>query len=281
MNLYLRPRSRRAVLGSLVGLSTALLLHACSEEPPPSETGSADAAEPLRIGVNTGNVPWEFKDDSGTLVGFEVDLVNAIAQHLGRGTEFIDIPFTGLFPAVLANRIDLAIASITITVERLKTFDFPQPYYDSDQSLTVKAGSPIDHLDDMRGKVVAVESGSTGDAWAEAHRSEYGFAEIRRYEGLAPAMTDLENGSYDAYLSDIPGMQYYTKDKTTLKVVQRIPTGEQYSLMFAKGNPLCQACNAVITTLKEDGTLAQIHEKWFGIPPEPNTSTAKVLDPLT
>ncbi len=94
---------------------------------------SANAAD-LTVGANIGNVPWEFETADGTVVGFEVDLVNEIAKRLGKSVEFVNIPFNGLFPAVQSGRIDMAVSSITITDKRLESVTFAQPYYDSDQS---------------------------------------------------------------------------------------------------------------------------------------------------
>ncbi|WP_439637987.1 transporter substrate-binding domain-containing protein [Spirulina sp.] len=74
----------------------------------------------------------------------------------------------------------------------------------------------------------------------------------------------------------MPTTTYYVQDHDDLVVVERIPTGEQYSMMFAKGNPLRDQCNEVISTLKQDNTLAAIHEKWFGVAPDPDTSTVVV-----
>ena len=239
--------------------------------------GGAAFAQDLQVGANIGNVPWEFQDDTGAAVGFEVDLVNAVAEKLGRGVEIVNIPFQGLFSAVQSGRIDIAMSSITITQERLESVTFAQPYYDSDQSLTVAADGPAT-LDEMADKVVGVDTGSTGDMWATEHQAEYGFSTINRYEGLAPAMLDLTAGRIDGYISDIPALQYYVKDKPELKVVQRIETGEKYSMMFAKDAPLATEVNDVLTALKEDGTLAALHEKWFGAAPEATTSTVTVMD---
>jgi polar amino acid transport system substrate-binding protein len=124
--------------------------------------------------------------------------------------------------------------------------------------------------------VVAVDNGSTGDQWATENQDQYQFAEIVRYEGINPAMEDLAAGQFDGYISDIPATTYYVQDHDDLAVVERIPTGEQYSMMFAKGNPLRDQCNEIISTLKEDNTLAAIHEKWFGVAPDPDTSTVTV-----
>ena len=240
-------------------------------------TLSASAQETLTVGANIGNVPWEFQDDAGEFVGFEIDLVNAVAERLGAEVEIVNIPFNGLFSAVQSGRIDIATSSITITDERLQSVSFAQPYYDSDQSLTVASGGPAS-LDEMEGKTVGVDTGSTGDMWATEHAEEYGFADIRRYEGLAPAMLDLTAGRIDGYISDIPALLYYVKDKPELEVVQRIETGEKYSMMFNKDAELASQVNDVLTDLKEEGVLSELHEKWFGTVPEDTTSTVTVLD---
>ncbi len=202
--------------------------------------------------------------------------MNAVADRLGAEVEIVNIPFNGLFSAVQSGRIDIATSSITITDERLELVSFAQPYYDSDQSLTTGANGP-QSLGEMNGKVVGVDTGSTGDMWATEHSDENGFAEIRRYEGLAPAMLDLQAGRIDGYISDIPALLYYTKDKPDLQVVERIETGEKYSMMFAKDAELASRVNDVLTALKEEGVVAELHEKWFGAAPEDTTSTATVL----
>ena len=235
-------------------------------------------AHDLTVGANIGNVPWEFQDESGSFVGFEVDLANAIGERLGREVVIENIPFSGLFSAVQSGRVDMAMSSITITPERLQEVSFAQPYYDSDQSLTVTAASGLTGLSDLSGKVIGVDTGSTGDMWATAHEAEYEFSEIRRFEGLAPAMLDLGNGGIDGYISDIPALQYYVKDKPDFVVAERIPTGETYSVMFAKDSPLVAEVNAVITELKNEGFLAATHEKWFGAQPEDGSSTVQVMD---
>lgn len=236
------------------------------------------SAEELKLGANIGNVPWEFQDASGAFVGFEIDLANEVGKRLGMDVTVVNIPFQGLFAAVQSGQIDAATSSITITKKRLESVSFAQPYYDSDQSLSVKADSGITGLAGMAGKVVGVDTGSTGDIWATEHQAEYKFADIRRFEGLAPAMLDLAAGRIDGYISDIPAVQYYVKDKPQYAVVERIPTGEQYSMMFAKDSPLADKVDAEITKLKGEGFLAALHEKWFGAKADENTTTVKVAD---
>lgn len=240
-------------------------------------TGPAAAAD-LTVGANIGNVPWEFQNASGETVGFEIDLINEVGKRLGKSVEFVNVPFNGLFSAVQSGRINMAVSSITITDKRLESVTFAQPYYDSDQSLTVTAASGITGLSDMEGKVVGVDTGSTGDMWATKNAAQYKFGEIRKFEGLSPAMLDLVAGRVDGYISDIPALLYYVKDKPDLKVVERIPTGEKYSVMFNKDDPLAKEVNDVISTLKKEGFVAKLHEEWFGAKAEDTTSTVVVMD---
>lgn len=242
-----------------------------------SSMTSASAAD-LTVGANIGNVPWEFQDETGKTVGFEVDLATEVADRLGKSIAFENIPFNGLFSAVQSGRIDMAVSSITITEKRLESVSFAQPYYDSDQSLTVSAESGLKSVDDMNGKVIGVDTGSTGDIWATENSNKYGFGEIRRYEGLALAMLDLTAGRIDGYISDIPALLYYTKDKPNISVVERIRTGEQYSMMFAKDAELATKVNDVLTELKKEGYISGLHEKWFGAQPEETTSTVSILE---
>ena len=237
--------------------------------------GAARAAD-LVVGANVGNVPWEFQDETGKFVGFEVELVQKAAEGMGMTARFENIPFNGLFPAVQSQRVAAAISSITITPARLQSLSFTQPYYDSDQSLAVSVRGGA-NLAAMKGKSVGVDTASTGDQWATANQAKYGFSDIKRYEGLAPAMLDLQAGRIEGYISDIPAVQYYIRDKAQFRVAERIPTGERYGVMFAKGSPLAAQFDAEITKMKQSGFLAALHQKWFGAAADAGSSTVAVL----
>ncbi|MGY2894825.1 transporter substrate-binding domain-containing protein [Deinococcus sp. UYEF24] len=230
----------------------------------------------LNVGANIGNVPWEFQDASGAYVGFEIDLVNDIAKRIGAKVNIVNTPFNGLFAAVQSGRIDLAISSITITKKRLETVSFAQPYYDSDQSLTVASASTLKSLGDFKGKTIGVDTGSTGAMYAAERAAQYGYT-VREYTGLNPAMLDLKNGRIDGYVSDIPALLYYAKVTGGVKVVQRLSTGEQYGVMFAKNSNLATQFNSQINLMKKSGALAELHQKWFGVVPEKTTSTIKLM----
>lgn len=230
------------------------------------------------VGANIGNVPWEFQDAKGAFVGFEIDLVNEAARRAGKTVQVDNIPFNGLFSAVQSNRIQIGISSITITPKRLESVSFAQPYYDSDQSLSVLKSSSIAKLEDIAGKTIGVDTGSTGDLFATQNTAKYKIASISRYEGLAPAMLDLASGRIDAYISDIPAVEYYIKDKAQYRVAARIPTGERYSFMFAKNWSEAAKVNEILTQMKKDGFIAKTHQKWFGSLPPADSSSVKVMD---
>ncbi|MFZ1726440.1 MAG: transporter substrate-binding domain-containing protein [Albidovulum sp.] len=240
--------------------------------------GVIASAQELIVGANVGNVPYEFQDDTGEIVGFEVDLVKEIGERLGREVKLENVPFNGLFAAVQSGRIDMAISSITITQKRMEDVSFAQPYFDSDLVLAVLGTSGYKGLSDMASKAIAVETGATSDIWAVENQEKYNFGEIRRYEGLGPAVLDLGNGRIDGYISDVPALSFYIRDKPEFTIVERIPTGEQYSIMFDKDSPLAAQVNDILTDLKNDGFFTEIHKKWFGTEPDPNTTTAKVMD---
>lgn len=239
--------------------------------------GSAMAADWV-VGANIGNVPWEFQDASGKYVGFEIDLVNEVAKRAGKTVQVENIPFNGLFPAVQSGRIQIAVSSITITPKRLESLAFAQPYYDSDQSLSVLKTTKIDKLEDLSGKTVGVDTASTGDIYATENTAKLKIAKISRYEGLQPAMLDLAAGRIDGYISDIPAVEYYIKDKPQYKIVARIPTNERYSFMFAKNFAEAAKINDILTTLKKEGFISATHKKWFGTTPPDSSSSVKVMD---
>jgi len=242
-----------------------------------SATGATMAADWV-VGANIGNVPWEFQDASGKFVGFEIDLVNEVAKRAGKSVQIENIPFNGLFPAVQSGRIQIAVSSITITPKRLESLAFAQPYYDSDQSLSVLKTAKIDKLEDLSGKTVGVDTASTGDIYATENTAKLKIAKVSRYEGLQPAMLDLAAGRIDGYISDIPAVEYYIKDKPQYKIAARIPTNERYSFMFAKNFAEAAKINDILTTLKKEGFVAATHKKWFGSTPPDTSSSVKVMD---
>lgn len=234
-------------------------------------------ADTINIATNIANPPFEFQDGSGTLMGFEVDLVKLIAEKLGKTTEFQEMPFQSLFAAVQSSRSDMAIGSITITAKRLESVAFTQPFYDADQCLTVATSSGIKGIEGLEGKAVAVITGTTGEIWANTNEAKLKFGSVNRYDGNQDPMLDIATGRVDGFLHDCPIDAYYIKDKPQYAIVATVPTQEQFGIMLPKNSPLLEQIDGVITELKKDGKVAELHKKWFGIDAQAESSTVKVL----
>ncbi len=233
----------------------------------------AMAADKLAIGAYPSNPPFEFKNADGVFEGFEVDIATEAAKRAGLTPEIADYGFQALFAATSSKRIDVAISSITITPERLGSQSFTQPYYDSDMGMATKADSALATLADLKGKTVGVLSGSTGEKWAKENQPAQGFSDVKGYDTQQNMFLDLGAGRVDAVVTDIPGMEYLFVKMKGFAVRERIKTGEQYGLMMSKDHPLLDKLNTALTEMKKDGTMAQIHKKWFGSDAPAGSST--------
>lgn len=231
------------------------------------------AAEDMVVGAYPANPPWEYKTDSGAFEGFEVDVATEVAKRIGADVKFQDLGFQALFAATASGRIDFAISSISVTNERLQNQAFTQPYYDSDGTIVGKADSPIKTLEDLKGKVIGVIAGSTGDAWAKENAEKLGIADVKSYNAQQDLLLDVQNGRIEGGAGELAGFLFAIQKMPALKVLVRIPTGERFAMMTKKGHPLLEKVNDAITEMKKDGTMASIHKKWFGVDPEPATST--------
>ena len=237
----------------------------------------AAMADTLTVGAYPANPPWEVKKEDGSFEGFEVDLINEIAKRFGDDVNFQDLGFQALFAASASHRIDMAISTISITNDRLKNQDFTQGYYDSDLALVTQVGSDVKSLDDMKGKPVGALSTSTGETWIKENQEKYGFGDYKGYDTFQNLLLDVQNGRVAGGVSDIGGFQYAMKQLPQLQIAQRIQTGDRFAIMMPKGSPLLQKVNDAISAIKEDGTMAKLHEKWLGVAPDKGTSTVDVL----
>lgn len=228
----------------------------------------------LNVGSYPNNPPFEFKAESGQFEGFEVDIVTEAAKRAGMTVNIEGYDFQPLFAATSSGRIDVAISSITITAERLGSQSFTQPYYDSDMGVAAKTDGAVKGLADLKGKVIGVLSGSTGEKWANENMAAQGFGEVKGYNTQQDVLLDLAAGRVDGVVSDVPGMEYAFTKMQGLAVVERIKTGEQYGLMMTKDHPKLGAINDALTAMKKDGTLQAIHKKWFGTDAPADSSTA-------
>ncbi|WP_096200470.1 transporter substrate-binding domain-containing protein [Bacillus sp. FJAT-45350] len=230
-------------------------------------TSDADL-ETYQVVTDNNYRPFEFLDESGELVGFDIDLMNAIADEAGFVVEFEQMEFAGIVAAIASERFDAAIAGMTITEERKESIDFSIPYYDAGLILAVQYDNEdITSIDDITADhSVATRTGST----SENFLSENTDASIEAFPEITEAYQNTIQGRSDAVLYDLPNVLYYaeTASEGQLKIVGELLAGEQYGIAFPQGSELKAKVDAALETLMEDGTYGDIYEKWFGSRPE-------------
>lgn len=270
-------KPRNTILISLV-LAIAMAAAACGGGgEPESESAGGDTTaavkgdqggESITVASDIAYRPFEFTQD-GEPVGFDIDLMNEIGERAGLQVEFQNVTFDGIIQGLNNGLYDAAISAMTITEERAQQVDFSEPYFNADQSLMVKSGSDIQSTDDLEDKKVGVQLGTTGAAEAQALADEGKIAEVRRFDTIEDAFTALENDQVQAVINDFPVSADKAKTSNgSLEVVETIPTGEQYGIAFPKDSELVDPVNQALQEMKDDGTYAEIYEKWFGQEPE-------------
>jgi ABC-type amino acid transport substrate-binding protein len=227
----------------------------------------------LTVGSDIPYPPFEYRE-GGELVGFDIDLINEIAGRLGLETDVIDTSFDTIFSQLAGGRFDVVIAASTITPEREEEVNFSDPYYLSQQSLTVRSDSGIQSVDDLQpGMVVAVQNGTTGKKYAEENLPE--GVEIRAFPEGPDGYTALEAGDVDAVINDEPTAIAEIAEREGLKIVQTIDTGEAYGIAVDPANEaLLEAINIVLAEIINDGTYEEIYARYPDLPPGGNVAAA-------
>ncbi len=246
---------RTRVRAAASAAALALVLVAC---------GGDEAAGPLTVCSDIPYPPFEFEDAASDLgySGFDIELIAAIGERLGRDVEIVVTGFDALTSgtAMAAGTCELAISAMTITPEREEQIDFSEPYYEADQSLLVPSGSAIASIADLvAGVTVGVQTGTTGELYANENVPG---AEIRAFENAGDLLTALTAGQVDAVLQDLPvNVEEAAKGQAT--VVETYPTGEFYGIAFPTGSELVAPVNEALAALREDGTYDAIFQKYF------------------
>jgi polar amino acid transport system substrate-binding protein len=226
--------------------------------------GGDDESATLKVCSDIPYPPFEFVDPDSPLgySGFDIELIAAIGDLLGRDVEIVEAGFDALTSgaAMAAGQCEVAIAAMTITAERAEQIDFSDVYYESIQSLLVPQGSSISSIADLvAGVRVGVQSGTTGEEYAEENVPG---AEIVGFENPGDLLTALVAGTIDAVLQDAPVNEDHAATNPTV-VVETYDTGESYGIAFEKGSALVAEVNAALATLRADGTYDALFDKYF------------------
>ena len=255
--------------GSSAGTATSAASTAASESAsaPAVDYGLVNAGT-LTICSDVPYKPFEYEDASSPsgYTGFDVEIVNAIAQKLGLTLKVVVTNFDALQSgtALEANSCDMAASAMTITDERKQNLDFADAYYDSLQSLLVKADSGIANLAGMAGKKLGVQKGSTGKSYATKNAPT--GTTIVDFADDGKMWIALQAGQVDALLQDQPVNHQHEVDDPSYKIVETYNTNEQYGFAFAKGKKpaLLAAVNEQLKAMRADGSYDTIYKKYFG-----------------
>ncbi|OUO47550.1 amino acid ABC transporter substrate-binding protein [Olsenella sp. An285] len=272
--------NRRNFVATLGIAGTALLAGCNGSEEATQTTDDAqttdDSAEEasytlVKEGVLTnvaelGFSPFEYIDEDGNTVGFDVDLSNAIAEKMGLTCEWLpNQAFDTLVPTIKqGGKADISIAGVTITDERLEDVDFSDPYLNSNQALIVAASSDYATEDlDAEDIQIACQTGTTGDAWIQENLPNATRVPLA---DVTAGMMGVSTGSYQAMVIDLPVAQnMLAQSFSDLTILEEIPTGEQYGIAVSYDNPgLKDAINAALAEIESDGTMDELKQKWFG-----------------
>jgi polar amino acid transport system substrate-binding protein len=278
MTLFARPLlCRVGALALLVGV-----LAACGkqESSAPAAGASAAATRVYSVGTDAAYAPFESQNEKGEIVGFDIDIVRAVAQNAGLEVAFVNTPWEGIFNALKQGDRDLLVSSITITDERKQSMDFSAPYFDAHQLIAVKGDSKVARFDDLKTLRVGVQTGTTGDETISKLQGKNSTL-IKRYESTPLALKELEAGGIDAVVADNGVVINYVANNgadrfKTVNDPAFVP--EQYGIAVRKGNAeLLARLNQGLAAIKADGSYDRIYAKYLGLaaPAAPASAASK------
>ncbi|MFE5916280.1 transporter substrate-binding domain-containing protein [Streptomyces sp. NPDC056468] len=262
---------RTRILAATTATAGLVLVAGCSSDDS-GGSGTKTAAGGVEV-VKAGQLttcthlpypPFQSEID-GKVQGFDVSLIDLVADDLGVKQTIVDQPFENFKTggSLNAGSCDLAAAGMTITEERKKNVDFSDPYFEATQAVLVDKKSGISSFADLKGKKVGAQAQTTGEDYAKSK----GLDPVS-FESSDAVINGLRTGQVEAVVIDYPVVQGWLKDKANaaaFEVAEQINTGEQYGFTVKKGNTkLREAINKAIVDAKADGTYKKLYEQWIG-----------------
>ena len=218
----------------------------------------------LIVGSSATYRPFAYETPSKEIVGYDVDIIKAVAQKAGVQIKIVNTPWTGIFAALNNGDVDLVISGVTINDKRKQSYDFTAPYFEARQLIAVQQASTVTSLTELAGKKVGVGTGSTGDDIASR---EFGKTngDIRRFESTPVVISELVNSGVDAAIGDNGVIAFRVQEHKQLKTVSDANFPKEYfGIVVKQGNKaLLDKLNAGLAAIKADGSYAQIYKKWF------------------
>jgi polar amino acid transport system substrate-binding protein len=267
--------SRRVAL-SVALASTGWLLAACNKPAPQATAPAPEASAPAAsapapakvyaVGTDATYAPFEFQNEKGEIVGFDIDVMRAAADKAGIQVKFVATPWEGAFNALAQGDRDVLISAVTITDERKQTLDFSDPYFEAHQLIAVPETSAVTKLDDLKKRKVGVQTSTTGEEVLVKLQGKTSV-NIKRFESTPLALTELSAGGLDAVVADNGVIEHYVSNNPNAKFKSINDAGfapEMYGIAVRKGNTeLLQKINTGLAAIKADGTYQKIHDEYF------------------
>ena len=257
--------------------SSAASSEAASSEAASSEETSEAAAEEttdeaagevttvnagkLTMSTNAAFPPYEMTTDTGDFEGIDIEVAGAIAKKLGLELQVDDMDFDAALLATQSGKSDMVMAGVTVTDERQKVMDFSDTYAEGIQSIIVPEDSDIASADDLTGKAIGTQRGTTGYIYCT---DDFGEDNVIAYDDGLTAVQALNNGQVDAVVIDNAPAQEFVAANPGLKILDTAYAQEDYAIGVAKGNTqLLDAINGALKELQDDGTLQAIVDKYI------------------
>ena len=248
--------------GSASSAASSVASSAASSEAASSAAAALSTVEAgkLTMATNATFPPYEMTTDSGEIEGIDVDTAKAIAEKLGLELQIDDMEFDAALLSVQQGKADIVMAGVTVTDERKAVMDFSDSYATGIQSIIVPNDSEIASPDDLAGKKIGTQRGTTGYIYCS---DDFGEDSVVAYDSGLTAVQALNNGQVDAVVIDNAPATEYVAANPGLKVLDTSYAEEDYAIGMAKGSALEDAVNKALEELKADGTLQAIVDKYI------------------
>lgn len=257
---------RKSYLLITIALAMALFLTGCGSKPATIEDPLADGV--LTAGTNDMYLPLEFRDENNELVGFDIDLGQALADELGVEMKWVPTAWDGIFNGLNANQYDIVLSGTSITEERLTGFNMTDPYLANGIVIVSrKDATPAKTPKDLAGKTVGVQIETTADYAAEALKNQENVDyTVNKYDAMLDAFAALEGKQIDNIMTDISVAQFYTTLKPDVYAVSSdVLSNEPIGITVRKTDTAFnEQLNAALDALRENGKLTELSMKWFG-----------------
>ncbi|HAX52732.1 basic amino acid ABC transporter substrate-binding protein [Muricomes intestini] len=252
---------KRKFLSLLLVTACVLSLAACGSKKDDSSSGDSGnkKEDTLVMATNAEFPPYEYYEGKD-VVGIDADIAAAVADELGMKLKIEDMAFDSIIAAVSSGKADIGAAGMTVTEERLKNVDFTDTYATATQVIIVTEDSEIAGPDDLTGKKIGVQLGTTGDIYAD----DIEDASVERYNKGFEAVQALQQGKIDAVIIDGEPAKEFVKEADGLKILDEAFTEEEYAIAVKKGNDeLKDKINDALASLKDSGKLDEIVGKYI------------------